>query len=167
MEQTSSDQAQSKPSASVSSRVGLGATLVALAGLGQVGYGIMFLIRNFTDFIELGLTPEHVGSTPEQIQSFSPALYNYISHLHVALSGFMIGLGVAVIALAWYGIRRGERWALWTTLLSVVITAVVSLPLHYVYGIGTLGHLGVEYLGLMTLLAGIALAYTSFATGEH
>ena len=142
MEKTSSDQAQSKPSASVSSRVGLGATLVALAGLGQVGYGIMFLIRNFTDFIELGLTPEHVGSTPEQIQSFSPALYNYISHLQVALSGFMIGLGVAVIALAWYGIRRGERWALWTTLHSAVITAVVSLPLHYVYGIGTLGHLG-------------------------
>jgi len=33
----------------------LGARLVALAGLGLVGYGVLFLIRNFTGFIELGL----------------------------------------------------------------------------------------------------------------
>jgi hypothetical protein len=52
----------------------LGAKLVTLAGLGLVGYGLMFLIRNFTGFIELGLTPEHVGGTPEQIQAFSPHL---------------------------------------------------------------------------------------------
>jgi len=29
----------------------------------------MFLIRNFTGFIELGLTPEHLGGTPEQIRA--------------------------------------------------------------------------------------------------
>jgi hypothetical protein len=82
------------------SRLSLGATLVALSGIGLVGYGIMFLIRNFTGFIELGLTHEHVGGTPAQIRSFSPDLYEYISHLQVAVSGFIIALGVAVIALA-------------------------------------------------------------------
>src|SRR5437870_10235075 len=92
----------------------LGAKLVALAGLGLVGYGIMFLIRNFNGFIELGLTPEHVGGTPEQIQAFSQNLYNYISHLQVAVAAFIIALGVAVIALAWFGSRNGERWAMWT-----------------------------------------------------
>ena len=65
--------------------VATGANLVALAGLGLIGYGVMFLIRNFTGFIELGLTAHHVGGTPEQIQSFSQNLYNYISHLQVAL----------------------------------------------------------------------------------
>src|ERR671912_1528319 len=103
------------------SQLNLGATLVALSGIGLVGYGIMFLVRNFTGFIELGLTPEHVGGTPQEIRSFSPDLYEYISHLQVAVSGFIIALGVAVIALAWYGIKKGERWALLTAFLSPVI----------------------------------------------
>ena len=47
----------------------LGAKLVALAGIGLIGYGVMFLIRNFTGFIELGLTPEHIGGSAEQIRA--------------------------------------------------------------------------------------------------
>src|SRR5215218_981699 len=128
--------AQRQPGAGTS-RLGLGATLVALSGVGLVGYGIMFLIRNFTGFIELGLTPQHVGGSPEQIRAFSPDLYEYISHLQVALSGFIIGLGIAV-----------------------------ALPLHYLYGIGTLGHLGVIYLDALILLVGIVVAYTGLAQGE-
>jgi hypothetical protein len=123
-----------------------------------VGYGLMFLVRNFTGFIELGLTPEHVGGTPDQIQAFSPRLYNYISHLQVAVSGFIIALGVAVIALAWQGIRTGQRWALWTAFLAPAIAVGLALPLHYVYGIGTLGHLGLIYLDVVILLAGTLLS---------
>jgi len=72
----------------------LGARLVALAGLGLVGYGVLFLVRNFTGFIELGLTPAHVGGTPEQIRGFSPHLFNYISQLLVGS------------ALAWRALDR-------------------------------------------------------------
>jgi len=143
------------------SRLGLGANLVALSGVGLVGYGVMFLIRNFTGFIELGLTPEHVGGTPAQIRNFSPDLYEYISHLQVAVSGFIIALGVAVIALAWYGIKKGERWALLTAFVSLVIAVAVALPLHFPYGIGTLGHLGLIYLDALILVVGTALAYSS------
>jgi hypothetical protein len=143
------------------SRLGLGANLVALSGVGLVGYGVMFLIRNFTGFIELGLTPEHVGGTPAQIRNFSPDLYEYISHLQVAVSGFIIALGVAVIALAWYGIKKGERWALLTAFVSPVIAVAVALPLHFPYGIGTLGHLGLIYLDALILVVGTALAYSS------
>src|SRR3989440_3496669 len=113
----------------------LGAKLVALAGIGLVGYGLMFLIRNFTRFIELGLTPEQVGGTPEQIRAFSPHLFYYISHLQAAVAGFLIALGVAVILLAWRGIRAGQRWALWTPLLVPAIALAFCLPLHYVYGL--------------------------------
>ncbi len=136
-----------------------GANIVALAGVGLIGYGAMFLIRNFTGFIELGLTPEHVGGTPEQIQAFSGNLYNYISHLQVALSGFIIALGVAVIALALFGIRRGEQWALWTAFLAPVIAVGIALPLHFVYGIATLGHLGLIYLDAAILLVGTVISY--------
>ena len=136
-----------------------GATTVAIAGVGLIGYGLMFLVRNFTGFIELGLTSEHVGGTPEQIQAFSPALYDYISHLQVALAGFIIALGVAVIALALYGIRRGESWAMWTAFLAPVIAVGIALPLHFVYGIGTFGHLGLIYLDAAILLVGTVLSY--------
>ena len=97
-----------------------GANLIALGGIGLVGYGLMFLIRNFTRFIELGLTPERIGGTPEQIRAFSPHLYNYISHLQVAV--------------------------------------VVAVPLHYVYGLAALGHLGPIYLVVAILLVGTVLA---------
>jgi hypothetical protein len=96
----------------------LGGNLVLLAGVGLVGYGVMFLVRNFTGFIELGLTPQLIGGTPEDIRAFSPQLYHYISHLQVALAAFIIALGIAVIATAWNGIRTGQRWALWTAFLA-------------------------------------------------
>ncbi len=44
----------------------VGPTTVAIAGVGLIGYGLMFLVRNFTGFIELGLTPHHVGGTPSK-----------------------------------------------------------------------------------------------------
>ena len=149
------------------SQLNLGATLVALSGIGLVGYGVMFLIRNFTGFIELGLTPEHVGGTPAQIHTFSPNLYEYISHLQVAVSGFIIALGVVIIALAWYGIRKGERWALWTAFLGPLIGVGVAVPLHFPYGIATMGHLGLIYLDALILVVGTVLAYAGLRKRER
>ena len=139
-------------------RANLGANLVLLAGIGLVGYGAMFLIRNFTGFIELGLTPQLIGGTPEEIRAFSPHLYHYISHLQVALAAFIIALGIAVIAVAWNGIRTGQRWALWTAFLAPVVAVGLALPLHYPYGFATLGHLGLIYLDAAMLLVGTVLA---------
>lgn len=141
----------------------LGAKLVTLAGVGLVGYGLMFLVRNFNGFIELGLTPAMIGGTPEQIQAFSPHLYHYISHLQVAVAAFIIALGVAVIALAWQGIRTGQRWALWTAFLAPVIGVGIALPLHYVYGFATMGHLGLIYADAGILLVGTLLARKAMA----
>ena len=140
-----------------------GTILVLLAGIGLVGYGLMFLVRNFTGFIELGLTPAHIGGTPEEIRAFSPHLYNYISHLQVAVAAFIIALGITVIALAWNGIRTGQRWALWTAFVAPVVGVGLALPLHYVYGLGTLGHLGLIYLDAAILLVGTVLAAKALA----
>ena len=163
---TAGDHVQRQPIAGTS-RLSIGTMLVVLSGVGLVGYGVMFLVRNFTGFIELGLTPEHVGGTAAQIRGFSPDLYEYISHLQVAVSGFIIGVGVAVIALAWYGIRKGERWALLTAFLSPVIAVGIALPLHFPYGIGTIGHLGLIYLDALILLVGTVLAYTGLSKAER
>ena len=139
----------------------LGASVVALAGAGLSAYGIMFLIRNFNGFIELGITPALIGTTAEDLQRANPQLYHYISHLQVGLSGFIIGLGLAVIALAWFGIRMRMRWALWTALLAPVVAVAVALPLHYPYGFDTIGHLGLIYLDAFILLVGTVLSYNA------
>jgi hypothetical protein len=152
---------QSLASPHIVASADLGAKVVAVAGIGLIGYGILFLIQNFTGFIELGLSPERVGSTPEQIAAFNPQLYDYISHLQVALGGLIIALGAAVVALAWFGIRSGQKWALWTAFITPVIALVISLPLHYVYDLDTLGHLGPIYLDVVILILGTVMSYNA------
>ena len=81
------------------------------AAVGFIGYAVIFFIRNFTDaFLELGIGPNE-GAGRDQIQEFSPTLFHYIGHLHIAVSGFIAATGVAVLFLVAYGVRRGELWA--------------------------------------------------------
>lgn len=138
-----------------------GAGMVIFAGAALLAYGLLFLWRNFTGFIELGLTPAHIGATPDQIRAISPRLLNYISHLQVAIAGFIMALGVAVISLGWNGLRYRVTWAAWTVLLVVGVAVGVGLPLHYVYGLATMGHLGSLYVIVVMLLAGSLLSMRS------
>jgi hypothetical protein len=38
-------------------------------------------------------------------------MLTYIGHLHVATTVFIIATGIAVTALAWYGVHSGMLWA--------------------------------------------------------
>ena len=140
------------------SRLRLGSAIMALAGLWFVGYGVIFFVRNFTDsFLELGIGPDQVDVSKTRIEDFSPQLYHYVSHLHIAVAGFIAAAGIAVAALAWYGVRRGEWWA-WVTAVVVPVFAV-ALPAHYPWGFDTIGHLGLIYVDTLIFVVGAALAY--------
>ncbi|MDR6558216.1 hypothetical protein J2809_002586 [Arthrobacter pascens] len=135
---------------------------MALAGLGFIGYGVIFFVLNFTDtFLELGIGPEQVDKGKEQIEAFSPSLYHYVSHLHIALSGFIVAAGLAVAALSWYGVRRGERWAFVTAIAVPVVALGVALPAHYPWGLATLGHLGLIYLAVVIFLVGVVITFSA------
>ena len=141
-------------------RLRLGSAIMALAGVGFIGYGVIFFVRNFTDsFLELGIGPEQVDVGKAQIEEFSPELLHYISHLHIAVSGFIAAAGIAVAALAWYGVRRGEMWAWVTAVVVPVFGLAVALPAHYPWGFDTIGHLGLIYLDTVLFVVGAALAY--------
>jgi len=138
---------------------------MAVAGLGFVGYAVIFFVLNFTDaFLELGIGPDQVDKNKDQIEAFSPQLYHYISHLHIAVSGFIAAAGLAVAALSWYGVRRGERWAFGTAVAVPVVGLGVALPAHYPWGLATLGHLGLIYLAVLVFLVGAVLAFTAMRT---
>jgi hypothetical protein len=138
-------------------RVGSG--LMALAGLGFIGYGIIFFIRNFTDsFLELGIGPNEVGVGKDQISQFSPGLYHYIGHLHIAVAGFIAATGLAVVFLAWFGVRAGYMWAWVAAVAAPVIGLAVALPAHYPNNFDTIGHLGLVYLATAIFVVGALMA---------
>ena len=79
----------------------IGSWLMGAAAVGFIGYAVIFLVRNFTDsFLELGIGPNEVNVGKAAIQNFSPSLFQYISHLQIAVSGFIAGTGVAVLFLS-------------------------------------------------------------------
>lgn len=138
-----------------SSDVKIGTSLMALAAVGFIGYAIIFFVRNFTDsFLELGIGPNEVSVGKDQIIEFSPSLYHYVGHLHIAVSGFIAATGLAVLFLVWFGIRRGHLWALVGAVAAPVLGLAVALPAHYPNGFDTLGHLGLIYLAVLIFVVG-------------
>jgi len=132
-----------------------GSWLMGIAAAGFIGYAVIFFVRNFTDsFLELGIGPNEVNVGKDQIQQFSPSLFEYVSHLHLAVSGFIAATGVAVLFLVAYGVRRGELWAWVGAVTAPVLGLAVALPAHYVNGFDTIGHLGLIYLATVVFVVG-------------
>jgi hypothetical protein len=136
----------------------VGTWLMAAAAVGFIGYAVLFFVRNFTDsFLELGIGPNEVDVGKEAISAFSPSLFHYIGHLHIAVSGFIAGTGVAVLFLLRY-VRRGELFAWVGAVLAPVVALAVALPAHYPNSFDTIGHLGLIYLAVVIYVAGALVA---------
>jgi hypothetical protein len=149
-------------STAADSRLRTGSAIMALAGVGFIGYGVIFFILNFTGSgLELGIGSKQVDVSRQQVTDFSPSLHHYVEHLQIALSGFIAAAGIAVAALAWYGVRRGEWWA-WVTAVVVPVFALgVALPAHYPWHFATIGHLGLIYLDTLLFAVGAGLSYVA------
>jgi hypothetical protein len=145
-----------------SSQLVWGTWLMTIAGVAFIGYGIIFFIRNFTgDFLELGIGPDQVASGKDEIKAFDNDLYHYISHLHIALSGFIAATGLAVVFLSWFGVRRGYFWAWVGAVAAPVLALAVALPAHYPWGFDTIGHLGLIYLATAIFVVGALLSLSA------
>jgi hypothetical protein len=136
----------------------LGTWLMGAAAIGFIGYAVLFLIRNFTDsFLELGIGPNEVDVSKDQITAFSPSLFHYVGHLHIAVSGFIAATGVAVLFLLRY-VRRGDAFAWVGAVSAPVLALAVALPAHYPNSFDTLGHLGLIYLAVVIFVVGALVA---------
>lgn len=136
-----------------------GVNLMTLAAVAFIGYAAIFFVRNFMgDFLELGIGSGQVASSKDEIKAFDNDLYHYISHLHLAVSGFLAATGLAVAALSWFGVRRGYMWAWVAAVAAPVLGLAVALPAHYPWGFDTLGHLGLIYLATAIFVVGALLA---------
>jgi hypothetical protein len=141
-----------------------GVNLMTLGALAFIGYAVIFFILNFTDsFLELGIGSEQVASGKDEIKAFDNDLYHYISHLHLAVSGFVAATGLAVAALSWFGVRRGYMWAWVAAVAAPVLGLAVALPAHYPWGFATIGHLGLIYLATAVFVVGALLSFKALA----
>lgn len=143
-----------------------GAILMALAGLGFVGYGVAFLLRALTGSgFEIGVHTLDGLTRPELAETYPEVAY-YITHAHVALAGFIIATGIAVTALSWYGVRTGQLWAWATAVATAVVGLAIALPMHYTgeFGHDWVTHLGPIYLATILFVVGAVLALLSLRT---
>jgi hypothetical protein len=135
-----------------------GTGLMILGALAIIALGVIFFVNNFTSFFELGIGAGQVDKDEAEIKAFSPSLRDYISHLHIAVSGLLATTGLFVILLTWYGVRRRQLWAWIGAVVISTFALVTVLPSHYAYDLGTLGHLGIAYVASATFFVGALLA---------
>ncbi len=133
-----------------------GAIVMFIGALSFIGYAVVFFFRSFmgTGF-ELGVDTIN-GVTQADLNALNPAIVSYIGHLHIATAGFIAATGIAVAALAWYGVRRGEWWAWVTAVVAPVVGLAVALPMHYLnfFAYNHVTHLGPIYLGTLVFVVG-------------
>ena len=124
------------------------------------------MIVNFTGFIELGLGEAETGATNASVIAFSQRFHDYVSHLEVALAGFIAAVGVALIFFAMWGIQRGQRWAFWRRGRDDPghdrHRATAALPVRP----GDPGHLGLIYLDGLVFAVGVVLGLRAFRGGS-
>jgi hypothetical protein len=135
--------------------------LVMLAGAALfLLYAIAFFVRAFAGGgFEIGV-PTLNGVTPADLDKLNPAIMAYITHVHVALAGFIAATALAVMALVWYGVRAGARWAWVAALIAPSVGLAVALPLHYAGGfqVDWVAHLGPVYAGAAVYVIGALMA---------
>lgn len=138
-----------------------GTYLIGFSGIGFIVNGLAMLYRVFfTTGFEAGV--ETLGGvTRPELASTNHEVLHYINHLHVNVAGLMVAAGIAMIALAWYGIRRGQRWAWATAIALPTVFLAHSLPIHQTAGFSfdAVLHLGPGVVWLPTLIVGAVLAY--------
>jgi hypothetical protein len=137
-----------------------GAALMLIASLAFIGYAVIFFFRNFAGSgFELGVTTLN-GITPADLNALNPAVMHYIMHLHIATAAFIAATGIAVAALSWYGVRRGEWWAWVAAVVSPVVGLAVALPYHYMghFEFNWVTHLGPIYLATIAFVVGALFA---------
>lgn len=136
-----------------------GSSLMTLAGVGFIGYGIVFLAMNFVGSgFEIGVSTL-AGMTPAEL---NPTVAYYISHLQVATAAFIISTGITVTALSWYGIRQRLLWAWATAIVAAVVGLALALPMHWTadaFAHDWVTHLGPIYLATIVFVVGAVLSY--------
>ena len=144
-----------------------GAGLMVLGALIFLVYAVVFLFRAFAGSgFELGVETLN-GVTSQQLDGLNPAIMGYITHLHVAIAGFIAATAIALVGLAWYGVRAGLWWAWIFALIVPIVGLAVGLPMHYMghFHYDWVSHLAPIYAGTTIYVVGALVALIGLTQG--
>ena len=145
-----------------------GAGLMVLGALIFLVYAVAFVFRAFSSSgFEVGVETLN-GVTRQQLNELNPAIMYYMTHVHVALAGFIAATSIAAGALAWFGVRAGSWWAWLTGVIVPVVGLAVALPLHFMghFNYDWVSHLGPIFIGTIIYVAGALVALIGLSQGE-
>jgi dihydroorotate dehydrogenase len=91
-----------------------------LLGLSLFGGGIMAMFIALTR-VTLPYDEAITGLTRTQLAAINPRLLAFMTHDRVTLAGTMLAVGLQYAALAYFGIRRGQHWALVALTTSALV----------------------------------------------
>ena len=141
--------------------------MVVGAGL-FLAYAIVFIFVSLTgEGFEIGV-PTLNGVTAADLNALNPGVMAYITHIHLALGGFIAATAVAVMALCWFGVRRGD-WRAWlAAMIAPVIGLIAALPMHYIgaFDHNWVTHIGPIYLGTVIFVVGGLMALSGLMKSE-
>lgn len=129
--------------------IGLGGGLaVAGATISFVGLTDVFVST------DLGYLHTHVAT----LRAADPQLLGFIAHDRAGFGGALIGSGLAIVLIALWGFRRGERWVWWSLLTGFVTGTVPALAVHYAIGYTTFIHLLPVYVLVLVTATALILS---------
>ncbi len=125
--------------------------ILVVVALSSLVIGVIYVARGTF----MGYHEEFIGMTIDDIADISPALAT-LATVFIRLAGTLfISVGVSLIAIIHYGVRRRRRWAWWTTLIAMGVVNVPMVAITRPVG-GLPWMLAIAMLALF--VAGIALA---------
>ncbi len=97
-------------------------TMLIVVALSSIIIGIVYISKgSMMDYHE-----EFAGMTMKEIAELNPNLAT-LATVFIRLAGTLfVSAGVSLIAIIHYGLKRGERWAWWATLIGM---GVVNGPM--------------------------------------
>lgn len=144
-----------------------GVILIVIAGLMFIAHGAGFVYRTYyTPGFELGVDTLD-GVTANELAERDPEIASYVDHLHVNVAALMFSVGLAMMLLAWFGIRNRMRWAWTASIVVPLVFIAISIPLHQHvhFDFDALLHLGPAAVGAPVMIAGAALAHAGLREG--
>jgi len=112
------------------SPLGASVALLLVYGAIHVLFGAIYLlvaetdIGNRTLFASPGLDQALFGALPADLLRDDRVLAQLRSILYLVIAGLLVSLGIVQLALTWFGLHRGQGWAL----VALAVSGLVMFP---------------------------------------
>lgn len=139
-------------------RLRFGAALLGFTAAGMMMAGLTITIVGMTSvFVPQDL--EFMGAQVRDLDALSHKLVPLIAHDRSGFGGGLFSGGLAILFIALFGIRPGDRTLWFTLAISGATGFGCAIGMHFVVGYTSFSHLLPAYAGAATFLAAIVTLF--------